>query len=120
MTSTRTKAPAEKPMPARTLKALKGSVRKWEKIVAGDMVDKADANCPLCQMFARITCDGCPVKAKSGQDQCWNTPYLTKWKRVAGLGHTADSPAKKKAAEAELRFLKSLLPRRSRAQKARR
>lgn len=96
-----------------TLKALKGSIAKWEKIVAGTGVDDGTDNCPLCKLFYGLGCMGCPVAIKSGRDTCKKTPYGgwmlatfgQEWpRRVIDAGQ-------KKAARAELRFLKSLLPR---------
>lgn len=79
-----------------TLKALKASIRKWERIVKGGM----EGDCPLCKMFRdrdiEDDCDGCPVMEKTNRPFCRGTPY---W--------DDDSPAQ---AKAELDFLKSLLP----------
>ena len=117
MTSTRTKAPAEKPMPARTLKALKGSIAKWEKIVKGDMVDLGTDNCPLCDLFwsPDLKCLGCPVSAKVGVGGCVGSPYMP-WLQLFPWGESKRVKTKKQreAAREELAFLKSLLPRRSR------
>jgi len=47
-------------MDAKTLKALKGSIKKWEKIIAGTGVDKGGDNCPLCKACG-WNCRDCPV-----------------------------------------------------------
>jgi len=60
-------------MNKKTLNALKGSIRKWEKIVNGTGVDFGDANCPLCKLF--LVCEDCPIFLKTGQDGCKGTPY---------------------------------------------
>ena len=38
-------------MNARTWKALEGSIKKWEDIVAGKRGDRGSRNCPLCREF---------------------------------------------------------------------
>lgn len=88
-------------MDKRTLKALKGSIKKWEKIVDGTGTDKGPDNCPLCKLFFDSTdCLGCPVNNATGKTGCRGTPYddysLAADKHVPAL--------------AELDFLKSLLP----------
>jgi hypothetical protein len=88
-------------MDADTLKALNGSIAKWEAIVAGTGVDNGPSNCPLCHMFWRFPncCKGCPVSEKTGFTGCVNTPY----DRYCD-DHTIA------AAVDELEFLRSLLP----------
>jgi len=94
-----------------TLKALKGSIKKWELIVSGVGEDLGDENCPLCKRFAHKenTCAGCPVAEKAGRF-CERTPYIPWTNYVGGYGAKADTPKKKLLARAELKFLKSLLP----------
>jgi hypothetical protein len=69
-------------MNADTLVALKGSIAKWEAIVAGTGHDDGCENCPLCGMFANgyreddlPGCTGCPVAEAAGTSCCNNTPY---------------------------------------------
>lgn len=98
-----------------TLVALQGSIDKWENIVNGKGVDSGWQNCPLCEKFMdEIGCFGCPV-AKAGHPLCRNTPY-TDWTNAAALTDDGDlilgSDESKHYAAAELRFLKSLLPKR--------
>ena len=92
-------------MNSETLEALKGSIGKWEAIVAGTGFDNGVDNCPLCGLFnndetndSETDCDGCPVAEKSGHKYCGGTPYtqFLRW----GI----------KAAQEELDFLRSLLP----------
>ena len=104
-----------KPMAAQTLKALKGSIRKWERIVTGEGYDAGRDNCPLCKVFLKKPrCGGCPVAIATGKPNCEGSPY---WKFVdldkdeSGL---ACSTEQRKVALAELRFLESLLPKGSR------
>lgn len=86
------------PMAPEVLEALRGSIKKWEAIVAGTGTDNGHRDCPLCQMFLQIsTCRGCPVMARTGKPECRGTPYR-------------QSVNTNEIAQAELDFLKSLLP----------
>ena len=103
----------------KTLAALNGSIRKWEKIVAGTGVDKGWANCPLCKLFIEDNCIECPVMEKSGQPFCKNTPH-EKWVELFDYYERrkdgrADTTARKTAARKEFAFLKRLLPKAKRA-----
>lgn len=100
-------------MNKKTLTALRGSIAKWERILAGDEGDSGSDNCPLCHLFLSYSeCRGCPVAARTGKSLCMDTPYDA-W---LALDTTIDSPTfaetdeQKVAAQAELDFLKSLLP----------
>lgn len=104
-------------MDARTLKALKGSIKKWEGIVAGTEVDKSNYNCPLCQEFWDDgCCTDCPVRRATGHAVCENTPYedwlLAVRKRglYGDLPHKATDDETVMCAVLELEFLKGLLP----------
>lgn len=101
-------------MDEETLAALRGSIKKWEDIVASRAIDKGKGNCPLCLMFFSDYCRGCPVEAKTNRDCCSGTPYThwldvePEWYNDDGTYiHTEESLA---AAKAELDFLRSLLP----------
>jgi hypothetical protein len=97
-----------KPMDAKTLEALRGSIKKWEGIVAGTTMDLGPANCPLCQRFIdNDDCAGCPVAFRTGQDSCAGSPY-DEW---TAAEEANDSVRLARAAQAELDFLKSLLPK---------
>jgi hypothetical protein len=106
-------------MDAKTLTALQGSIMKWEKIVAGTGVDRGTENCPLCEMFFNEDyfneepCNGCPVAKKTGKLYCYGTPYGA-YANLCDWGGKAGEPAtmqeQKAAAQAELDFLRSLLP----------
>ena len=99
-----------------TLKALKGSIEKWENIVDGKDVDNATEDCPLCQLFWDEDCESCPVCKKTGRNECSNTPYV-KWRLhhiEKHYGYTPlrnECPECKEIAIEELNFLKSLLPK---------
>lgn len=108
-------------MDDKTLEALKGSITKWENIVAGTGVDHSVDNCPLCLMFHPDftdgdtddnPCDGCPVKVATGYGYCENSLY-EKWLDVTDdiWPRKASTPEAIQAAQAELDFLRSLLPK---------
>ena len=128
-------------MDKETLKALKGSIKKWERVVIGTGTDDGWANCPLCQVFhvrmrvpplafpgaefeidskgvlcalyARCgPCNGCPVFGATGERRCQGSPYKLKWLPSVGdmSGQKAETPRQRKAALAELLFLRDLLP----------
>lgn len=94
-----------------TLLALQGSIRKWEAIVAGTGEDKGCANCPLCQRFLRTDCatnDGeefCPVAMKTKTNSCYGSPY------EAWVNSLQKGKSDIRFAQAELDFLKSILPK---------
>jgi hypothetical protein len=98
-----------KAMSKKTLTALQGAIKKWESIARGEGLDQGIENCPLCQLYFDDICRGCPINNKTGTS-CDGTPYEA-WCDIAGIDNTADTPERKKAALAEVRFLKSLLPK---------
>lgn len=104
-------------MNTKTLKALRGSIEKWERIVDGIGEDDGPNNCPLCETFSMNggDCCGCPVNGKS-KSGCRNTPYQD-WYIHHKIQHEGSiffrrvvCPTCKKIALKEVRFLKSLLP----------
>ena len=97
-------------MNKRTLTALKGSIRKWQRIVAGKGRDKGADNCPLCKLFYHKFCRGCPVSKASDEIACIGTPY-SDWSLARNHQGIADTLNRKRLAQAELDFLKSLLPK---------
>lgn len=104
-------------MDAKTLEALKGSIAKWEAIVAGASGSQGSDNCPLCAEFYKNDCAGCPVADQAGEIHCRRTPHY-EWTNVDRVlengwgGYDFDnSPADAlRLAQAELDFLRSLLP----------
>lgn len=105
-------------MDKETLEALRGSIQKWENIVAGTGVDDGMDNCPLCQMFfdEDEICTGCPVAIESTAPLCFNTPYSS-WRVIQLSAWGVDNHESKvfssksmTAAIAMLNYLKSLLP----------
>ena len=93
-------------MDEHTLKALRGSIRKWESIVSGLGEDLRSVNCSLCIEFPE--CEGCPVVERTGQDECEGSPYYETWRAKQNFGR--DSIEYMQTAMAEVDFLKSLLP----------
>lgn len=92
-----------------TLKALRGSINKWIKIVRGTGVDYGEANCPLCKMFNTFgnDCVGCPVFQKTKKPYCMGTPFAG-WVRLNV--DRVENERHAKWARKELAFLQSLLP----------
>lgn len=95
--------------------ALEKSIKHWEENVAAEKTREVRlgiAACALCGLYNKInTCDGCPVKKKTGLDGCEGTPYS--W--VCSTFSVWDNSKKETdrllfthAATAELNFLKSL------------
>lgn len=113
-------------MDAETLEALKGSIAKWQAIVDGTGIDEGTSNCPLCALFYNSCeydddgyeniCQGCPVMAVTGYDDCGGSPY-SDWARLfynpadpSSLPRKPTTQEHFAAAIAELEFLQSLLP----------
>lgn len=111
---------AAAPMPASTLTALEGSIAKWEAIVDGTDADRRTSNCPLCRLFLNKEdenggCSGCPVRDAANCDGCGNTPYVDWATHHRNAQHVMDVLSVEcdecqRLAQAELDFLKSLLP----------
>lgn len=109
-------------MNARTLKALQGSIEHWEENVAAEDIHDTSIGsrrCKLCHTFPSDDCEGCPVAEKVGQPLCIGTPYEVArvrwnvWLRATlnnGLREEELKTEWRKAAQAELDFLRSLLP----------
>lgn len=93
-------------MSPETLEALKGSIEKWRKIVEKIGEDHGTQNCPLCRLFHSDyreeddCCAGCPVHEHTELSLCMGTPY----------DNYTENPSTKNA-NAELEFLRSLLPK---------
>ena len=95
-------------MDPKTLAALRGSIAKWQAIVDGTGTDQGPKNCPLCQMFLKgpPRCADCPVYEKTKVTGCGITPYDD----FIFAEEDDDTAGMVDAAQAELAFLKSLLP----------
>ncbi len=99
-----------------TLRALKASIRHWQDNVEAEMPQQAstgESGCALCANFIAEECQGCPVKQKTGRKYCDRSPYrraraaYVKWAEYNSLVNHTKFRA---AAQAELDFLRSLLP----------
>lgn len=105
-------------MPARTLKALKASIRHWEEMsrTGWDKEQPGASRCALCRLHQHklnrdADCRRCPVMWRTGKQYCAGTPYegaSAAW--AAGNRLLANRPAFLKAAAHEAAFLRSLLP----------
>lgn len=102
-----------------TLKALHGSIAKWEAVAAGTDGDRGPENCPLCTRFLENYCEGCPVRETTAQPYCRSTPYI-EWcrstlhvQRANGHGRFATNRKTRALAKREVKFLKSLLSKES-------
>lgn len=97
---------------AETLKALRGSIVKWEKAVLfysgeeGGKTPRGAMDCPLCLKYNKgwlgtgDGCDGCPVREVTGLNWCHGTPYAVD----ASEGYSS-----LQRAQDELRFLQDVL-----------
>ena len=105
-------------MNSETLKALKGSIKKWMAIVRStEAVERGVFNCPLCRLFHSNQCAGCPVKEKTGMYGCIGSPYNA-WDNHHETFHCKefgestsrykDCPDCLRLAKAELEFLKEV------------
>lgn len=97
-------------MKPETEKALRESIAHWERNVSGETNQLGREDCALCLRFGpdcvRFDGERCPVHIKTGLDGCQNTPY-------AGAHHHYEYSHKVRRPfyQAELDFLKSLLPK---------
>jgi hypothetical protein len=124
-------------MDAETRVALEASIKHWENNVAAETCDQASTSgedCALCLKFNwrcnpeidrsdntdENACLNCPVRQPTGEPLCYNTPYYTAdeaiyfWSIHIGFDDSADNEfraAFRIAAQAELDFLRSLLPK---------
>lgn len=109
-------------MDKKTLKALKDSIAKWERntqaITPYGASISAD-DCPLCDLFFRdrggpYSCRGCPVAECTGRAICNGTPYEDAVRARRAWTYMKDEQSREvfvKAAQEEVDFLKSLLPK---------
>lgn len=103
-------------MDAGTLEALRGSIAKWERVVSEGRDGTQWKDCPLCEKFWERNCAGCPVSERTGQKMCRGSPFVEYDEaRDAFLAEDQESdpgraPDVIAAAQAEVDFLKSLLP----------
>ena len=105
-------------MDKETEAALRESIKHWEENVAAQdpkEVGVLASDCALCIKFFDFgACNGCPVAKRTGLARCNGTPFEEAfdaeaywWKNPSSAEAKATF---KSAAQAELDFLKSLLP----------
>lgn len=102
-------------MNVETLEALKASISAWEGKLAEENPENIRTGataCPLCRLFYYYDCRGCPVKEKTGKPLCSGTPYnAASNARLDWLLEVVTRKDFQLAAQAEIDFLKSLLPK---------
>jgi hypothetical protein len=100
------------------LKALKQSIAHWMRLASGKSKQNEDtgrSDCALCAQFNRVDqphltdCAGCPIFKYTGRQYCAGTPFEVADDMRDEYGLL--SPEFADAAENELAFLKSLLPK---------
>jgi len=108
-------------MTKKALKALTQSIAHHERMLAGKEQPGERPNgksCPLCQEFGNtLDCRGCPIRTLTGWPGCEATPYWDD--KECNLQHAWEARKDsaramsrwRKNARAEIRFLKSLLPK---------
>jgi hypothetical protein len=96
-------------MDERSLTALQKSIRHWERNAAGSFDGIGTYACALCELFYSDLCFDCPVYEKTGQSACVGTP-LTGVNEAFEI-HGPQSDEFRAAAQKEIDFLKSLLPK---------
>jgi hypothetical protein len=102
-------------MDAETLEALRGSIAKWERVVADNIDGTYWKDCPLCLTFWDRGCVGCPVSERTGKFVCRGSPFAEyDQARSDAIDRESKDPERDPAvmiaARKELEFLKSLLP----------
>jgi len=106
-------------MDKKTLKALKGSIKKWERIEGSTRALDECSNCPLCVLFwDGMGCRACPVQIKTKRAYCIDSPHdewcdhqADKHPRFKNNHRAKDCPTCLKLATKERKFLESLLPK---------
>lgn len=86
------------------------SIKHWEEM-RDDPSSSAPTSrtCPLCTEYIEKDCEGCPIAVKTRIPFCYDTPYDDAWE--AWLTSAKYPSTWRKAATAEIRFLRSLLPK---------
>jgi len=94
--------------------ALEKSIAHWERNAAAQTIENIKLgtdHCALCHAYLNNDCQGCPVNARTGQMYCVGSPYNA---ATMASERLEDNPtpetweAYRRAAQAELDFLKSL------------
>ncbi|WP_395454695.1 hypothetical protein ACHMW5_13490 [Azospirillum melinis] len=117
-------------MDAKTIEALHLSIAKWGMnantarrsrenkwivrfgaLATRTVIGVGHQDCALCKLFYRPghRCEGCPISAKVGRSGCAGTPYDVIFDMIEAGEFVADEKLVA-ACEAEVAFLRSLLP----------
>lgn len=63
-------------MKKKNVELLKGSIEKWLEIKRSTKVFERGAyDCSLCQEYQNSGCSGCLIKERTGQNNCFGTPF---------------------------------------------
>lgn len=57
------------------IKIMEASVRKWNRIIAGEGSDGGVLDCPPCRIYYVLICIGCPIAEYTGKKFCKDSPY---------------------------------------------
>lgn len=106
------------------LKALKASIAHWKRMRNG--TQKANESpdgecCPLCNLFRYVNCRQCPVFKRTRRMRCCGTPWFgARFNFIMRDRGSVFKEAWEKTANAEIAFLKSLLPVKKKGKKGKR
>lgn len=92
--------------------ALIASISRWEKKAQGlEIHETGMQTCPLCGLFIKNECMGCPIYEDTKVPYCVYTPYEDYHRHVWTSDATSDTfvPITKELAQREVSYLKSLL-----------
>lgn len=101
-------------MTPETAAALEASIAHWEANAVAETPEDASVDgrdCALCELFYDERCVGCPVRAETGEIECYLTPFYeaATAKRIWGYSPSDNTrDAFHAAARAEVEFLKGL------------
>jgi hypothetical protein len=99
----------EKPTFEMQVKALEGSIEKWQGVFDGKLSDEKGSNCPLC-LLNKCCYDCILVTHGWSRLQCQNTPYIAWHDHITDdgiLGRRANTPERQELAMKELEYLRS-------------
>lgn len=69
-------------MTQKVVKALEGSICKWNDVGMGFGKENGYEDCPLCTLFyISHDCYGCPISTEMRMAYCEGTPYV-QWQRM--------------------------------------
>ncbi len=85
-----------------TKQALKASIAHWNRLATGTTVEFETIysdDCSLCEKFhkhvdQRAVCDGCPVKNKTGYNECRRSPWVAAKNAKLKYGMTSNEFAR--------------------------